>query len=475
MDKEQLKAELQAYLDQKIEEMPVVKTAKEIIEDKGISKIVKSVNEDSTFSIDYPVTFKAKSKKGNRTREDYRPTDEQKELISETTLVDDEMGYTFRFQATNTKNAVDRSLQRLSNKALMSLAVQAVENKIPFLVASKSDCEDHTWKAINGFGFVYNAQVKDGGLFYDVYIPENNRTKDILDAIFSAQINKLSIGFSMSQMDLTCNSCKRAIVSSDCPHQPGEIDEKGNVVTTTIEDTKGNYEISGVAVPCQQQAHIERMGLPSGEYKSFSTKIDLSNLKYGTIKDDPLGRLAYEQSINELASIPSLTHLEQITQDLMPKALEIVKTNSDSDKINIGKNTIEDNNQMDENQIVKLDENDERLCKVAEQAKSQAVAEIKSLLDEVDAKNAEALKEVVSAIKALSDNLSVLTAVKSLEEKTDLVKELAEIKTAQAELKELLKVDMSVPGSKSLVDMADASCSKKNLSADADILANFME
>lgn len=460
MDKDKLINELQRT-------QPVAKTLKEIVKDKGLDVIVK---DDNSLASNLPVCVLKAQKKGPRTREDYRPTKSQLTLINQTTLEDasESTGYVFRFQATNTKNTVDRGLQRLSDRALKSLATQAIENKIPFLVSSKADCEDHTWKAINSYGFVFDAMAKDGGLFYDVYVPDNERTKDILDAVFSAQINKLSIGFSMSEMDLQCDSCKRAIVDADCPHQPGSLDEKGHVVTTTILDTKGNYEISGVAVPCQQQAHIQPM-------KSLDPDVRTFTYIPGQYTNPSIG-------VNNLISgLPNpawkaidLTTLGRSVPDVIDAVKEVneMLEQSDSDKINIGKNTIEDNTVMsDDNKTVTLDEND-KLCKVAEQVKTQAVAEIKSLLEDFMAKQAENLAE---SLKSLDEKISILSAVKALDEKADLTEKIADVAKELAEVKSLIKVEMSVPGSKTLVDMATASSDKKTVSADADLLTNILE
>lgn len=392
---------------------------------KKLDKFFKNSGNFLTCNLDLTIKDAAPNKDGVRTEDSYKPTKSQLKAINKTAKVDqtEDSGYVFKFQATNKKGAPDRSLQGISEYANNKLGMYALKNVIPFLVASKADCQDHTWKAINAFGYVIGYEVKEGALYYDVYVPKGEQTKEVLEMIFNGNLNKLSIGFGMSWLDVQCSSCKKGIATEECPHEPGELDEKGKLVTMTITDVLDNYEISGVAVPCQAEANITReKGLSPEGMKALT--LDQAKIAKNLAES---GSLFTVNQIRKLIDLPALEG---------PEGQEKVAI----DKMDNGNHTIEDNKlekpANQENTEVKTEsvestENVEakaaaqpevltlsetKLCNVAKQIKSEVVEELKAVIE--------------SAPKA--DNSEVLEAIKSLKE--DLVKELAEVKSFKAEV-----------------------------------------
>lgn len=448
-------------------------TIDKVFEAKKLGRIfTKSVNGVSQVLLE--ANIKAVGTEGARTRDSYRPSVKQLKAINKVAKEDQDatMGYVFTFQATNKYNGIDRSLQSLSDGALKRMGQMAVKNIIPFLLASKSDCEDHTWKAINAMGYIIDFEVKEGALFYDVYVPEDEETKSVLNSIFNGRLNKLSVGFGMTWAGVTCNSCNKLIASDDCPHEPGTKDEKGKLVSMTIQEYAilDNYEISGVAVPCQAEAAITReKSLPSdnASVKSYIAR-EIGELTPSEIK-----------TIEEIDSAGQVLILNELKEVLGLDPITV-------DKISDG-NTIEDNRSMDqENQTNAVDNapavdapaqetvvtnaapavesqtevisfSEDKLCKVAENIKSQVVAE---------------LKEVVLAQKL--DNSEVLEAIKSLKE--DLVKELAEVKALKEQVeavKSELKADLAVAASvptQTITNAAGMSSATKGVQVSPDNL-----
>lgn len=237
-----------------------VDTLKSIAVSKSLPHKIKS---DGTASCSFAFSIDAKA---------YKPKDSDLEKINKISLVplDPEKVYIFEFQAADEQ--VDRAYEHFSTKALKSMADLAVKNKIPFITEGEYD---HQHRQKNIFGVVFDAYVKSGKLIYKTYIPDIPRNKDVLDAVLTGLYNKLSVGFSMNPYkDFVCDSCNKSVYSESCSHFPGAIDEKGRVTTATIKDVIDNYEISGVAVPCQREARIleEKSQVKDMSLNSLETK-----------------------------------------------------------------------------------------------------------------------------------------------------------------------------------------------------------
>lgn len=406
---------------------------------KSVSEVVKEKslsfkdNNDGTLSSSRELALKGKSTESARTKGSYRPTESQlKKINQNVTLIDKTSepgsGFVFTLQATNLKGAPDLSFEGFSEAANKQMAEIAVAKRLPYLVASKSDCEDHTWKAINQYGSVIDAWVDKGALFYDIYVPENKSTSEILDRIFDGQLSKLSVGFSMSYADVTCNSCKnKSIVDESCPHYPGEPDEKGKTVTMTIEKIRNNYEISGVAVPCQEQAHIQNN--PSGSKSIKSLKpLDIESIKL------MIGSV--EIPVEELAAIEEVQAADEEFAESVEKINEIGKISNDNTEVNLVMDEPVVEKELDKVEAVEKAEDvvnvgltEERLCKVAENIKNQVVAELKVEL-------ASFMEEIKTNMPVAADLAPVLA-------------ELAEIKSQLTEAKAELELSKSVPVSAS--------------------------
>lgn len=221
----------------------------EIIESKGL--------KNTTAQEDGRLTKEVSLKIAKKEASNYMPSADEMEKINSISLINlaPEAVMTFEFQAAD--ELVDRGYEHFTPKALKSLAEVAIKNRIPYLTEGDYD---HQWRQKNVYGIVYDAFVKSGKLVYKVYIPVIEKTKPVLDAVLTGLYSKLSVGFSMDLNDYVCDSCKKSIFYSECPHFPGMEDEKGQVVTATIKNIKDNFEISGCAVPMQAASHIRRDG-----------------------------------------------------------------------------------------------------------------------------------------------------------------------------------------------------------------------
>lgn len=244
--------------------LPKTKSAiQEILSNKGIEA---EATEDGNLS-------KTVILKVLKSEEDYFPTESELKIINgmPSTLrkLSKEEVRVFTFQAADTN--VDRAYEHFTKQALQKMAELAVKNSIPFLTDGDYD---HQTRQRNVKGVVFDAMEKGGKLLYKVYLPVIARTKDVIECILAGLYSKLSVGFSLSLEDYVCDTCKKSMFYSECPHFPGSTDEKGNLVTVSIKGVKDNYEISGVAVPCQQEAHIRRSLESVGEAgKAFESSI----------------------------------------------------------------------------------------------------------------------------------------------------------------------------------------------------------
>lgn len=453
------------------------KPVKDIILEKKLSMLVKDNGNGTCSSLCTMLAVKA-SEDGEKelTREDYRPTKAQLKLINKITLETqkENSGFVITFQATNSVQSrhkgVDRSGQAFSEKALKRMATYAEGNVIPYLFASEADWGDHTWKAINAYGYVIKAYVKDGALFYETYFPENDETKSVLTRLFSAMTHKVSVGFFMSYEDMLCSSCEKCIFDKDCKHYPGEPDEKGLDVFLILDDVENNVEFSGVAVPCQQDAGSRREG--EGVREGAKSLAEAGPLI-------PKKQVSLNVTLDE-----AFKDLSEETTNKIKELLSKEAENLDTGKITNGKDTIEDNTLMSDSNTneaadqgkqvetpevktegVTVDPNAALLAAVAQFSES-VLGELKALKEEkkVEADAAEEKKQA-----DLSDSVTGVKAeLATLSE--SLKSEVNTLKTEIEALKKELALAKSVPGSKALADSANASVSKDALSANTDAL-----
>jgi hypothetical protein len=430
----------------------VNKKASQIIAEKKLS--VKS--DDNSDTLRGIMTLSTSKGQAAKSREDYRPTKEQLTKINQIALEDQGSpegpnGYVLPLQATNSKNGIDRSFEGISNTALNELKEYGLKNVIPLLVASEADCQDHTWKAINAYGYVIGASVKDGALYYDMFVPEHEGTKDMLNRLFSGQINKLSIGFSMDRRDYKCNTCSKPVISEECPHYPGEVDaETGKVNTMTIEHVRDNFEISGVAVPCQQEASTVRNSLSSGE-TTLGLKSALEVFNH--VKADDSNGIVSKSEV--LIPDEIFKALNDSVVEKIKELLSVVPDKIQGDKIPNDNNTIKDNSvtMADDTKATETEAapvctedsvtmSETKLCKVAEKIKAEVVSELKAELSKQD----EKLNSLVEAIKALDAKIDV----KAAQEKAEDASRALQLQIAKLEGE--VAANRGVPGSKAYVD-----------------------
>lgn len=326
--------------------------------------------------------------KAVKTEDSYLPSPEDMTLINKNMSLinlEPEQVRVFTFQAADDK--VDRSFEHFSKAALESMAELAVKNKIPFITEGD---RDHQWRQKNVYGAVYDAQVKGGKLLYKVYIPVIEKTKPILEAILTGIYSKLSVGFSLDLEDFVCDSCKKSIFFSDCVHYPGETDEKGNLVTATIKGVRDNYEISGVAVPCQQEAHIRR--------NSFET---ISIPKENTISGGGGGSSTYTFSYDGIITTTGNLPEENSTQDTINNENTIKGSVSMEENKEATQNTEEEVLETEASAEETSEDTNEEPKDVLSDKAVEAICSIADSLSDL-----KALKEAVEALKTLTESLN---------------------------------------------------------------------
>ncbi|MEJ8547184.1 hypothetical protein [Brevibacillus borstelensis] len=119
---------------------------------------------------------------------------------------------------------------------------------------------DHRWSAYGQTARVYKAEVRqaqDGEyeLVGWAYMPKNENTQPIIDAIDAGILKEVSVGFGYKE--LQCSVCKQNYFGGNCPHLRGR-EYDGEICFTWINGVSDWYEISFVAVPAQQGAGIEK-------------------------------------------------------------------------------------------------------------------------------------------------------------------------------------------------------------------------
>ena len=248
-------------------------------ESKELRKIIKKKNlnfkeldgkltSDLSFNI-----VKAKPTTSNVPGEpDYIPTPSQYKKINETVALKNyppEHWRVFTGQAADMK--VDRGFEHFSQKALDKMLALAIKNKIPFLTDGDSD---HQWRQKNIYGVVFDGNTEGGTLNYSIAIPVIEKTKNVLDAIMSGLYNKLSVGFALDPQNYICDSCGKSMFSVACAHMPGGMDNRtGKTITALIDDVVENFEVSGVAVPMQPEAHIRQSYSMTNTLETFAKSI----------------------------------------------------------------------------------------------------------------------------------------------------------------------------------------------------------
>lgn len=318
-----------------------------------------------------------------KSEDDYHPSDAQLEKINQYTkkTLKKEDVYVFELQSADMQ--VDRGYEHFSSKAITRMA-ELSPNK-PVLM-------DHDWAIGSTVGKIFDAKNQGGRLVQFAYFPANS---PVVENIMNGLYDKLSVGFAIDPEDFTCDACSKSMFSTDCSHYPGEKTRSG-VVTATIKNVIDYFEVSLVAVPMQQDAHI-RQG------KSFDEQ------KEGIGLQNP------EAGFDSLTSTPSTDAMEDKLESIKESIKALKELISEPlDKIDNGNNSDKELNLMSEN-----------LTNVETEA-----PEVEAAAPEVvEAKAAEAETEEVKKV-SLKDTVSQAVA-------DTLTEKLQELFASPVEVKEV--------------------------------------
>ncbi len=185
---------------------------------------------------------------------------------------------------------IDREGDRFTKESLEDMVVLA--KGVTFIF-------DHRWSAYGQTARVYKAEVRqaEDGEFDLVgwaYMPKNERTQPIIDAIDAGILKEVSVGFAYKE--LQCSVCKQSYYGGNCPHLRGR-EYDGEICFTWINGISDWYEISFVAVPAQQGAGVEKsyrqkmdeekeLTLKGGEPKVKNLMELLKSLGVADVKDE---------------------------------------------------------------------------------------------------------------------------------------------------------------------------------------------
>ncbi|MGO0058638.1 hypothetical protein ACTID9_00990 [Brevibacillus fluminis] len=178
---------------------------------------------------------------------------------------------------------LDRDMDRFTKEALDQMTTMA---------KGVTGIFDHSWSALGQTARTYKAEVRESvddaqyELIAWAYMPINEKTQPIIDAIDAGILKEVSVGFAYT--DLQCSVCKQSYYRSDCTHLRGR-DYDGQKCFTWIVGVKEWYEWSFVAVPAQPRAGVE---------KGYREKLDDEKLKNLGGDGQVKGLLEYLKSLS---------------------------------------------------------------------------------------------------------------------------------------------------------------------------------
>jgi phage head maturation protease len=146
---------------------------------------------------------------------------------------------------------LDRDRDRFTKESLDEMASMAKGVTVIF---------DHSWSAYAQTARLYKGDVRQASdgeyeLVAWAYMPKNEKTQAVIDAIDAGILKEVSVGFAYKE--LQCSVCKQDYFGGDCPHFRGR-EYDGQIAFTWINGVAEWYELSFVAVPAQPRAGVEK-------------------------------------------------------------------------------------------------------------------------------------------------------------------------------------------------------------------------
>jgi phage head maturation protease len=146
---------------------------------------------------------------------------------------------------------LDRDGDRFTKESLDQMAAMAKGVTVIF---------DHSWSAYGQTARLYKAEVRQAAdgeyeLVAWAYMPKNEKTQAVIDAIDAGILKEVSVGFAYKE--LQCSICKQDYFGGNCPHYRGR-EYDGQIAFTWINGVAEWYELSFVAVPAQPRAGVQK-------------------------------------------------------------------------------------------------------------------------------------------------------------------------------------------------------------------------
>ena len=407
-------------LDEEIEELKEVLTDMkkdifEIAKSKGLEE--KLVDEDCSRV--EQITLLTKAHKHIKSIDDLYPDDEELELINRMAMMPMKKEQVIVLDGYPTSKEMDDDHEHMTMKALNSFVNQAVNT--PLIMDHNRSL--HSRMPV---GMTMLSEMKNGGVHEKYAIPLTDYNKDVVTALLNGSVNKLSIGALTKPSNRVCDSCDKSIFDRDCPHIPGRVDEKGNLVTVSIKDIDRVLERSLVNAPALKSASIGRKPLSKdlsdeGLIEEFSKALDNFNLDTIVIDNETIedsksmdNDIVTEQKedVQQVVGVSSEAVTEAISKaqdETLAKVEEVSKA-------------VDDKTSAVELQVKSLDE----VCK------TQA-AQVDKLLSFVE-KQVEILNQVMEMQKQIASDVAAAMQIS----KDEILEKLQTVPQKQEEVKKAI-------------------------------------
>ena len=380
------------------------KAFKEFVENKGLD--VELSADNKTVICKNVMGF---SNVNKRTVEDYKPSQEDLDIINKMGNIDIKRDEILCFTLRSADIAVDRSYEHFTDGALQRMAEMSV---------GKSFLMDHNWSTDSHIGKIYAAKAVDGALMQKVYVANEDYNRKTIKNILLGIYDKVSVGFGVDLGSMMCDSCgNKSFYDEACMHNVGCTDEKGGMTTITIKDISDYYEVSLVPVPAQRDAGISRSYTKSLNDTQKVLETEEKVKESATINNDKnlLGDIVVsenEQEMNtsekDLANVPPVdakpSHTDTSEKsDAVPPEKEDAEEEKDEEKCS---NLDHDKKGSDE----ELAKSVKKLKKTVKKQKKEMAKQMKGSEEKVQALEAQ-LKEVSDKLVILAQALEKAVSI----------------------------------------------------------------